>query len=180
VSADRHIPGKLVKGLFQRVLFQDLSAELILALAEAGLDLSAQVHEAYPRTVWFRSIELTADSLFPDVAAEARLRRLGRHVIEALESRKLVKGPWLSMAKLMGPRRALKQAADMGSQYSPVHLDVRERSAKELEVTVAEDQQAEFLAGLLEGLVGVLGGKAPSVKVESTGDGRAVMAVSWR
>jgi uncharacterized protein (TIGR02265 family) len=180
VSGERHIPGKLVKGVFQRVLFADLSADLITALAGAGLDLSVPLQEAYPRPVWYRSIELTADSLFPDAEPMSRQRRLGRHIIDALESRKLLKGPWLSMAKLMGPRRALTQAAEMGAQYSPVNLSVRERSSKELEVTVSEDQQPEFLAGLLEGLVGVLGGKAPSVKVESAGNGRAVMAASWR
>ena len=111
MSADRHIPGKLVKGVFQRALFADLSADLITALAAAGLDLSVPLHDAYPRTVWYRAIELTAASLFPDEAPDARLRRLGRHVIESLEARKLVKGPWLSMAKLMGPRRALSKAA---------------------------------------------------------------------
>jgi uncharacterized protein (TIGR02265 family) len=180
VSADRHIPGKLVKGVFQRALFADLSADLITALAAAGLDLSVPLHDAYPRTVWYRAIELTAASLFPDEAPDARLRRLGRHVIESLEARKLVKGPWLSMAKLMGPRRALSKAAELGAQYSPVRLDVREHHSKEVEVTVAEDQQPEFLAGLLEALVELLGGKVASVRVEAAGHGRAVMRASWR
>lgn len=175
-----HVPGKLVKGVFQRALFPDLSADLITALAGAGLDLSIPLQEAYPRPVWYRSIELTAESLFPELEAPGRLRSLGRHLIESLETRKLVKGPWLSMAKLMGPRRALKQAAEMGAQYSPIHLDVKERSAKELEVTVAEDQQPEFLAGLLEGLIDVLGGKGSQVRVESAANGRAVMAATWR
>jgi len=174
------IPGQLVKGVFQRALFQDLSADLITALAEAGLDLSAQVKDAYPRAVWLRSIELTADSLFPEIDSATRLRHLGRHIVSALETRKLLKGPWLAMAKLMGPRRALKQAAEYGAQSSPVRLDVRERSSRELEVTIAEDEQAEFLAGLLEGLVAALGGKSPQVRVEFTGNGRAVMAATWR
>lgn len=175
-----HVPGKLVKGVFQRVLFPELSAALITELAGAGLDLSIPVKDAYPRPVWYRSIELTADSLFPEADASARLRHLGRHIIEELDARKLVKGPWLAMAKLMGPRRALKQAVEHGAQFSPIHLDVRERSPKELEITVAEDQQPEFLAGLLEGLVEILGGKAPHVKVLSTANGRAVMAATWR
>lgn len=175
-----HIPGKLVKGVFQRALFPDLSADLITALAGAGLDLSSPLHEEYPRPVWYRSIELTADSLFAEKAESQRLRHLGRHLIVSLDDRKLVKGPWLSMAKLMGPRRALNQAAEMGAQYSPIHLDVKERSSKELQITVAEDQQPEFLAGLLEGLVSILGGKAAHVKVESTANGRAVMAATWR
>lgn len=175
-----HVPGKLVKGVFQRVLFPDLSAELITELAGAGLDLSIPVKDAYPRPVWYRSIELTAESLYPEVEPPARLRQLGRHVIEALDSRKLVKGPWLGMAKLMGPRRALKQAVEHGAQFSPIHLDIKERSPKELEITVAEDQQTEFLAGLLEGLVEILGGRTPHVKVLSTANGRAVMAATWR
>ncbi|MBL8937568.1 MAG: DUF2378 family protein [Archangium sp.] len=176
----KNVPGKLVKGVFQRALFPDLSADLITALAGAGLDLSSPLHEHYPKPVWYRSIELTADSLFAEKAQAQRLRHLGRHVIVSLDDRKLVKGPWLSMAKLMGPRRALKQAAEMGAQYSPIHLDVKERGSKELQVTVEEDQQPEFLAGLLEGLVSILGGKSAHVKVESAANGHAVMAATWR
>jgi uncharacterized protein (TIGR02265 family) len=175
-----NIPGQWVKGVFQRVLFQDLSAELITQLAGAGLDLSAQIAESYPRRVWHRSIELTADSLFPEVAHEKRLRKLGQHIIQSLESRRLVKGPWLAMAKLMGPRRALKQAAELGAPNSPIRLELKERSSREVEITIAEDQQAEFLAGLLEALVAALGGKSPHVKVESVTKGHAVFAASWR
>lgn len=175
-----NVPGQLVKAVFQRVLFQDLSAELIGALAHAGLDLSTPLKPAYPKAVWCRSIELTADSLFPEAAADARLRRLGRHLIESLESRKLVKGPWLSMAKFMGPRRALKQGAELGAQHSPIPLHVKERSSKELEVSLDEGDQPEFLAGMLEGLVEALGGKSAQVTVESVVHGRAVMAATWR
>ncbi len=175
-----NVPGQLVKAVFQRVLFQDLSAELIGALAKAGLDLSVPVQPAYPKAVWCQSIELTAESLFPEAAPDARLRRLGRHLIESLESRRLVRGPWLSMAKLMGPRRALKQGAEMGAQFSPVALHVKERSSKLLEVSLEEDAQPEFLAGLLEGLVEALGGKSAQVTIESVVHGRAVMAASWR
>jgi uncharacterized protein (TIGR02265 family) len=176
----QHIPGQWVKGVFQRVLFPDLSADLIIALAGVGLDLSVPLAEAYPRVVWYRAVELTADSLFPELLQDKRLRQLGRHVIQSLESRRLVKGPWLGVAKLMGPRRALKQAAQMGAADSPIPLELTERSAREVEIVVAEDQQAEFLAGLLEGLVAALGGKSPQVIIESVGNGRAVMAASWR
>lgn len=175
-----HVPGQLVKGVFQRVLFQDLSADLIGSMATAGVDLSAPLQSSYPKATWVRVIELTSQSLYPDEAEPDRLRQLGRHIIEALQARKLVKGPWLSMAKLMGPRRALKQAAEMGVQYSPVRLDVKERSSKELEIDLDEDAQPEFLAGLLEGLVEALGGKDARVRIESAANGRAVMAATWR
>lgn len=174
------IPGKLVKSLFQRVLFPDLSAQLIQSLATAGVDLSAPLLDSYPRPAWYAAITLTADSLFAEQAADTRLRSLGRHILTALDSRKLIKGPWLSMAKLMGPKRALKQAVDMGGSSSPVRLEIRELGSKELEVTVAEDQQTEFLAGLLEGLVEVLGGKSARATVGKSGNGSAVFSVSWR
>ncbi len=175
----RSIPGKLVKGVFQRALFPDLSADLITALAGVGLNLSAPLAESYPREVWYRAIALTAEHLFPEKAEDARLTALGRHLIESLDARKLVKGPWLSMARLMGPKRALKQAAETGAQFSPIRLEVTERGAKAVQVSVEEDQQAPFLAGLLEGLVVVLGGKNPHVKVESVQSGHAVLAVRW-
>jgi uncharacterized protein (TIGR02265 family) len=175
-----HVPGQLVKGVFQRVLFQELSADLIGSMAAAGVDLSVPLQETYPKASWLRAIELTANSLFPDTPYADRLRRLGRHIIETLESRKMIKGPWLTMAKLMGPKRALKQAADLGVKYSPVRLDVKERSGKELEIDLDEDAQPEFLAGLLEGLVEALGGRDARVKVESATNGRAVMAATWR
>lgn len=173
------VPGKLVKGVYQRALFSDLSAGLITSLASAGIDLSKPLLESYPIAAWYRSIELTAESLFVEAPAAHRQRALGRHLIEVLDSRKLIKGPWLGMAKLMGPRRALKQAADLGGQFSPIRLEARERNAREFEVTVGDDQQSEFLAGLLEGLLTVLGARSAQVKVESAAAGQAVFSATW-
>lgn len=174
------IPGKLVKGVYQRVLHDDVTPQLRALLSDAGIDLGHPLKEAYARSVWYRGIELTAQALFPGVAADESQRKLGRHIIGALESRNLVKGPWLSMAKLMGPRRALLKAAQWGASASPVRLTVRERTSKALEVSIEEDQQTGFLAGLLEGLIEALGGKTATVTVESTAHGQAVLAASWR
>ncbi len=175
------MPGRLVQAVFKKVLAPDLTAELTEQLKLAGLDLNAPLADEYPRTVWFQAIELTSAALFPTVSsALEQQHRLGRHVISSLQSRNLLKGPWLTMAKLLGPRRALKQAADFGAESLPVTLEVQEKSNKELEITVNEGRQTAFFAGLLEALVGILGGKDARVATLSLTIERAVFSATWR
>ncbi len=168
-------------GVFKRVLAADVTPALTEQLKAVGLDLTQPLAESYPRSVWFSAIEATASALFgaaPEPGSQQR--QLGSHVMHALQSRHLLKGPWLTMAKLLGPRRALKQAADFGAENSPVNLEVKELNAKALEVTIDEGRQPEFLAGLLEALVTVLGGKNAAVSIVSATDARAVFTASWK
>ncbi len=173
------ISGKLIDGVFRRVLAQDLTPALQVRLAESGLDLDQGTHSEYPRETWYRAIEETAKALYPKDDASLQLRRLGRHIVESLDSRKIVKGPWLSMAKFLGPRRAMMKAAEHSERFSPVKLELHEKSGREVEVHVEEDRQLDFLAGLLEGLVGALGGKAPHVRVMSTDGLKSVLSAQW-
>ncbi len=175
------MPGRLVQAVFKRVLSADLTPQLTEQLKAEGLDLSLEPPAEYPRTLWFRAIELTAASLFPTVSAPLeQQRQLGRHLITSLQQRNLLKGPWLSVAKLLGPRRALKQIADFGAENSPVEFEVKEKSSKELEVSVDEGRQSEFLAGLIEALVGILGGKDTRVATVTQTEIRAVFSATWR
>ncbi len=180
MSGSATVPGKLVNSVFNKVLGPDVLAGVRETLKAEGLDLVA-LPERVGKPLWFRAIELTAASLYPTVGAAAeQQRQLGRHVIAALQSRKLLKGPWVTMAKFLGPRRAMKQAADFGSENSPVKLSVREAGAKELEITVDEGQQTEFLAGVLEALVGMLGGKEARVATVSSSETQTVFSATWR
>jgi len=175
------MPGRLVQSVFKKVLAGDMTPPLLDQLKAEGLDLAAEPPEEYPRTLWFRAIELTATSLYPMVSEPAdQQRQLGRHLITCLQQRNLLKGPWLTVAKLLGPRRALKQVADFGADNSPVKFEVREKSSKELEVIVDEGRQTEFLAGLIEALVGILGGKDSRVATLSSTEHRAVFSATWR
>jgi uncharacterized protein (TIGR02265 family) len=177
--SDKPIPGKLIEGVFRRVLAQDLTPELQRKLVESGLDLDQGLKAEYPRETWYRAIEETAKALYPREESAAQLRRLGRHIVESLDSRKIVKGPWLSMAKFLGPKRAMLKAAEHSERFSPVKLELHEKSGKEVEVHVEEDRQLDFLAGLLEGLVGALGGKSPHVRVMSTDGLKSVLSAQW-
>lgn len=178
MSARDTIPGKLVTAVFGQVLKQDLTADLVAALAEAGLDLQDEAGETVPRAVWDRAVQLTAESLYPDDAEG--LRKLGRHVITVLPKRGLVKGPWLSIAKLMGVRRALKQGAELGTgAASPVHATVIDRGSREVEVHLDEGRQSELLAGLLEGIISLLGGREVHVMIASAAPAHSVLVASW-
>ncbi len=173
------IPGKLVDGLFKKVLAADVSPALKAQLAEAGVDLSAPPPASYPRSTWYRAVELTAQSLFPAEASAVQLRKLGAHVMDALQSRGIIKGPWLSMARLMGPRRSLRQAMDFLDR-SPVKLTITERSKTEFEISVDDPEQPEFLAGLLQSAIGALGGKEPSVSQLPPQPGASLFRATWR
>jgi len=178
VSARTTVPGKLVTAVFGQVLKQDLTTGLVGELAEAGLDVLSPVGETVPREVWDRALELTAKALYPN--EEDGLRKLGRHVITVLPKRGLVKGPWLTVAKLMGIRRALKQGAELGGSSSPVHAKVIDRGSREVEVHLDEGRQSELLAGLLEGIIALLGGRDVHVMIASAAPAHAVLLASWR
>jgi uncharacterized protein (TIGR02265 family) len=172
------IPGKLLEGVFKRVLAPDLTPSLISELAANGVDLSVPLAPTYPRTTWYRAIELTGQALFPSASAPTQQRRLGAHLMHALQRQHLIKGPWLSMARLMGPRRALKQAMDFVDR-SPVKITITERSKHEFAITADEGEQPEFLAGLLEAALGMLGAKSPVVTLERQQDGVSHFRATW-
>ncbi|MFZ5441680.1 MAG: DUF2378 family protein [Myxococcota bacterium] len=173
------IPGKMVEGVFKRLLAPDLTPQLIGQLAEAGIDVSVPAHPSYPRAAWYRAVSLTAAALFPELPEATQQRKLGAHIIHALQSRHVIKGPWLSMARLMGPRRALKQAMDF-TDRSPIRMTITERSKTEFEVAVDDKEQPEFLAGLLEAAIHMLGGKSPHVALEGERGHSNLFRATWR
>lgn len=169
------IPGKLVESVFKRVLAADLTPALQTQLAAAGVDVSGPMQPSYPRTAWYQAIELTAKTLYPQDELPAQLRKLGGHIISSLQSRQIIKSSWLTMARLMGPRRAIKQAMDF-TDRSPIKLTITERAKSEFEVSVDDTEQPEFLAGLLEQAITMLGGKNASV----VSAGQGLFRASWR
>jgi uncharacterized protein (TIGR02265 family) len=172
------IPGKMIDGVFRRVLAGEVNAALSAQLADIGLDLTLPtLAPTYPRETWYLAISHTATSLFP--ADTIPLRRLGRHVIEALERKQLIKGPWVSMARLLGPRRALRQAAER-LDNNVVKLTIAEKSKTEFEIVAEEMEQAEFLAGLLEASIGMLGGRESRTTIIGPRGNAMVFSATWR
>ncbi len=172
------IPGKLVEGVLKRVLAGDVTPALTSELAAIGIDLSAPLLALYPREVWYQAVALTANALFPQLDSGLQLRQLGKHIIDCLQTRRVVKGHWLTMAKLAGPSRALKQAIEL-TQYGPVKLTIAQLAKRDFEIVAEETQQSEFLGGLLEGAIALLGGKNPSVVVTAAREASTVFRATW-
>jgi uncharacterized protein (TIGR02265 family) len=63
---------------------------------------------------------------------------------------------------------------------SPIKLTITERGKTEFEVSVDDTNQPEFLTGLLEQAITMLGGKNASVTSEGSRDGQGLFRASWR
>ena len=71
-----------VESLYRQALKGRLSEVLKLRLRHAGLDLNRPLLPAYPRRVWVRALELTAEELYPGLEREEAMARLGASFIE--------------------------------------------------------------------------------------------------
>jgi uncharacterized protein (TIGR02265 family) len=61
-----------------------------------------------------------------------------------------------------------------------VKISLTERSKTEFAITADETEQPDFLAGLLEAAIAMLGGKAPEVSLEGTREGSSHFRATWR
>jgi uncharacterized protein (TIGR02265 family) len=178
-AAPRDIPGKLVQSVFQKVLKDEVDDVLAQDLSALGISLAGPVPLVYPRAVWHAAVARTARQLFEGAPPPVQLRRLGRHLLEVVDRRQLLRGPWVAMARLAGPRRVLRQAADHSHHRdSPLHFRVVD-NGRGVDVLTPERDQPEFLAGVLEGLVQVLGGRGAEARIDDGGE-ELRLQLTWR
>lgn len=171
--------GKVIEGVFTQALADSLSAELRLRLVAEGVNVDGPVLESYPAEVFMRALEIAAAEIFPGKSQGEALRALGVKVVLALRARGAIKGPVLMVAKVMGPKRVLKQLvqqAHKGNTYLEVTLREVSHGAQ---LELNDGSLAEFLAGALEGLLGALGARSPIVEPRIDGPHRAVLHAHW-
>lgn len=173
------IPGKLVDAVFKTVFEEDLTPTLVAGLEALGIHINTAAPMSYPRSTWYRAIELTASTLYPSLDEPTRLRKLGKHMVASLQTRGIVKGAFITMARFLGPRRALKQAVDHLDR-SPVKITITEKSKTEFEIGVDDREQTDFLAGMLGEAIEMLGGKSAEVALKSTNAEGSVFKATWR
>ena len=77
-----------VESLYRQALKGRLSEVLKLRLRHAGLDLNRPLLPAYPRKVWVRSLELTAEELYPGLEREEAMERLGQRPAQRVLARR--------------------------------------------------------------------------------------------
>ena len=179
MSDIRMVSGKWVEGLFSRSLGTAISGTLSEQLKAAGLHLDRPLASSYPRTSFVQWLQLAAADLYPGVEAEAALERLGGRVVEELQSSGGLRGPVLTMAKLMGPRRTLRQLVDFVQGQSSLKIDVDEKSKYEVHLTLNESDLAPFVAGSLMRILQAIGAKQPAVATRVLGGDASQLALTW-
>ncbi len=175
----RHISGKIVAGLFEKGLTGAVTPELEAHLLAEGIELRA-LRDTYPYDTWVRGLEVTAAELYQGEVLSDALRKLGGRVVTTVKHSGLIKGAWLTMGKLMGPKRVLLQIHNQpvrGADF--LRVEVREKSSKHLEVQLNDGALGDFIAGALEAVLEGLGAKRPKVLPRITTPERCVLDVTW-
>jgi uncharacterized protein (TIGR02265 family) len=176
---DRQVSGRLVAGLFEKGLTGAVTPELRAHLEAEGIALQ-KLAPSYPHATWIRGLEITASELYAGEVLSDGLRKLGARVVRNLKASGVIKGPFLTMGKLMGPKRVLKQISGQpvrGAEF--LRIEVHEKNGKHLEVHLNDGAIGDFLAGGLEAILEVLGGRNPRVQPLVTTPERCILDVTW-
>lgn len=166
-------------GLFEVGLAKAVTPELVAHLAAEGIELG-KLRDTYPYDTWVRGLEVTASELYGGEVLSDALRKLGARVVITVRDSGLVKGPILAMGRLMGPKRVLKHASGQpvrGADF--LRIDVHEKQGKRVEVHLNDGAIGDFVAGILEAVVEVLGARDAKVQALVTTPERCVLDVSW-
>jgi uncharacterized protein (TIGR02265 family) len=175
----RHVSGKWVEGLFNRALGPSIDHELSEMLKAEGLELSRPMHHSYPRDRFVKWITISARELFPGTEQALALRQLGAKVVEDMKAAGKIRGPTLAMAKFMGPRRVLKQLADYVQGQSSLKVKIVEKGKTSANIELNDGELADFVAGSLEVVLGLIGAKRPKVDATQVSPDRSVLSLSW-
>ena len=179
MSPSHDISGRLIAGLFDKGLAGSVTPELEARLAAEGIDLK-NLKLAYPCPVWVRGLEVTASELYAGEVLSDALHKLGARVVKTLKEKGVVKGPMITMGKFMGPKRVLKQLHNQpvrGADF--LRIEVVEKGRQHLELHFNDGAIGDFIAGALEAVVEMLGGRQPSVRATLTTPERCILDLEW-
>ncbi|MBS1152514.1 MAG: hypothetical protein H6Q89_4212 [Myxococcaceae bacterium] len=180
MSPAHQISGKLVAGLFEKGLAGAVTPELEAHLASEGIELR-NLKQSYPYAAWVRGLEVTASELYGGEVLSDALRKLGARVVYTLREQGVVKGPMITMGRLMGPQRVLKQIHNKpvrGADF--LRIEVVDKGKHHLELHFNDGAIGDFIAGGLEAVVELLGGHQPQVQPQVTTPERCILDVVWR
>ena len=169
-----------VESLYRQALKGRLSEVLKLRLRHAGLDLNRPLLPAYPRKVWVRSLELTAEELYPGLAREEAMAHLGEAFIQGY-SNTLVGSAVMSMSRLLGPGRTLARltrSLRTANNYSEARLTAHAPNRYALWVNEPEDTEG-FMEGVLQAGLRMAGAREPLVQRVRAGPAACEYTLSW-
>lgn len=177
----RQFSEKWVKGVFGKAIAPQLDETLKAKLNALGIDVAPPFAQHYARRAWLDGLSLVAHAFFPDEAnAGERLRRLGGQLVKALADSGKINGAALTMAKLFGAKRVLKELmaqAAAGTNY--LQFDLQFPSSREALLSFNDAAVADFLGGALQAVLAAVGAKNPQVAAQTIEDDRAELTLKW-
>jgi uncharacterized protein (TIGR02265 family) len=179
MTDQRMVSGKWVDGLFNRALGTAIDNELNEMLKAEGLELSRPLQHSYPRERFVTWVRISAREMFPGEEQAVALRLLGARVVTELRSGGSIKGAVVTMAKLMGPRRVLRQLADSIASSSSVRVQLKEQGKTAAQIELNDGELADFVAGSLECILGLVGARSPKVDTMQVTPDRSVLSLKW-
>jgi uncharacterized protein (TIGR02265 family) len=179
MSDQRMVSGKWVEGLFNKALGPSIGHELAELLKAEGLELSRPMQHAYPRERFVKWVTTCARELFPGQEPAQALKLLGAKVVEDLKAAGSIKGPIVGMAKLLGPRRVLRQLADYVHGQSGLKVKLEERGKTEARIELNDGELADFVAGSLERILGMVGARGATVQTSNVSPEHSVLSLRW-
>lgn len=170
----------VVDGMFRQSLGKRLTAACRDELRAAGLDLDKPLRPAYPVEQYFHFLEIAGRHLHPDKPAPQALHALGLGFLDGYRDTFMGKAI-LTMAKLIGPARALKRVSQtfrQGNNFTRV--DVVERSPTCFELRFNEvGPYPEHTQGALLGALRIDDRLDVTVDIADRTPPGAVYVVSW-
>jgi uncharacterized protein (TIGR02265 family) len=173
------VSGKWVEGLFNRALGPSINTQLNALLKAEGLELSRPFQSAYPREQFVTWIRISARELFPGEEQPTALRLLGAKVVEDMKAAGNIRGPFVAMAKLMGPRRVLRQLMQYVQGQSSLRVKLEDQGKTAARIELNDGELADFVAGSLESILQLIGARSPKVETHQLRPDLSVLSARW-
>jgi len=169
-----------VEGLFLRGLGERVTPALKARLRAVGLDLDRRLAATYPRDMWLQVLRVTIEELYPGVPLAEAYRKLGEVVPSGI-GKTLMGSAGLSVARLMGARRALPRIGDVfASANNFMRTKATLLSPTEVELWVSDTySQPTYLQGALEVATRLLNVKNVRVEILRVEDPACTYRIRW-
>ena len=149
--------------------------------AVLGLDVTRPLAPAYEYATWRALLEAQREVVFPKATPEKAAWEQGARYVAAYFDRTAIGKPLKVLLRVIGPRRTLDRMTRnfrSGNNFSEVSVVATGPRSATLQVNDVFSARAEYIVGMMEHALSMLGTKATVRIVKHEGDA-AEFAATW-